>query len=472
VTYHFDIAIIGGGYAGTVLALHLCRCGPSFQIAVIEPRSELGSGLAYSTPSDLHKINVPAHTMGVSDARDDRFMFWLETEHPELLAGPDDHRRTYVARRWFGVFVRDRLRRDLAEHGSQLRHYRTTAADLRKVCYGSEIILGDGTAIFARRTVIAASHGVPAIPRGIPSEVQTAPNFLGDPWDLARIAAIPPDDDVLIVGTALTMADVAVSLLAQNHNGRIVALSRHGMLSRANGPSDPPSDLDFSAWPPDTARGLVRRIRQEIRRNEASGGSWRDIFSALRQQNGHLWRKLPLVEKRRFLRHLKCFYDVHRYRMAPDIAERIDVARRAGQIQILAARLLGARRTGRGFSVEIEERCRATERAALAVSTIINCTGPQPRLDSDPAHFFGALMARGVVQRDVLGLGLVVDDHYRLTGGGGDLYALGPLTRAHFGDTIGAPEITQHAQILASIIARSLSHEGTDAIVPAVELQI
>jgi uncharacterized NAD(P)/FAD-binding protein YdhS len=166
---------------------------------------------------------------------------------------------------------------------------------------------------------------------------------------------------------------------------------------------------------------------------------------------------LPAWEKRRFLRHLKCFYDVHRYRMAPDIAARIDEARRNGQVNILAARLQDVSAERGGFRVSLLRRSSRTV-ARLDVAAIVNCTGPTRQLRADPQHFLGALVARGFAYPDQLGLGLTVDKDFRVYGLCRNFYALGPLTRERFGDTMGAPEIMAQAQRLARVLAEAERH--------------
>jgi uncharacterized NAD(P)/FAD-binding protein YdhS len=452
VTEFCDVAIVGGGYAGTILALHLIRGLGTGHIVVVEPRDELGSGLAYSIADATHCINVPARQLGVSGAPEDRFIAWLETRHPELVGGGrggSDPARTFVQRRRFGEFVRDRLDAARAESAVTLTHRRDRAVDVRSVEGGLELILASGARIGARQIAIAIGHGPAAVPSGIPRAFADAQEFIGDPWRADALDGIAPDMDVLIVGTGLTMADIAAALLARPHRGHILALSRHGLLARAASANSAPVDVDFAAWPAASVSVYLRRLRDEIARVERGGGSWRDVFTALREQGGALWSKLPLWEKRRFVRHAKSFYDAHRYRMPPDVARLIDAARERGQVEIVAARVRGVRRERGGLLVEYMRRggARAERRRFGA---IVNCTGPRPDLRPDPPHFLGALIARGLAYPDPLGLGLSVDRDSRIYGISRNLFALGPLTREQFGDVIGAPEIMAQAQRLAA----------------------
>ncbi len=455
----FDIAIIGGGYTGAVLALHLVRhAPPGTQIAIVEPRAELGSGLAYETLADEHHINVPAERMGVGVEAPDRFDVWLKKHHPELI-GDGDPEHTYVSRRWFGVFVRDRLAEALRNSHVGLRHIEAQAVSARAIAGGTEIQLSGGeTPLRARHVVIAVSHGLPALPHGILPTLAGRRSLLENPWDIDRLAEIPPEGTVLIIGTGLTMADIIASLIARGHRGRILAFSRHGLQARKAGPGDVPPGLDLAAWPAASLARYVKLIRAEIAQAEAQGLPWRGVFTALRVQSEHLWSRLTPADQRRFLRHLKAFYDVHRYRMPPETYELIEAAEARGQVEIFAAHLVRAEATATGFEAVIRRRGAPADEQ-LKVAAIVNCTGPKQRLGADPATFLGALIAAGIVQVDPFGLGLAVDRDFRAIGGAPDVYAIGPLTRERFGDTYGAPEIQLHAERLAGQLAGALTEE-------------
>ena len=287
----FDIAIIGGGYTGAVLALQLLRrAAAGARIAVIEPRAELGSGVAYATLAEQHCINVPADRMGVSAAPPDRFDIWLKTRHPELI-GDGDPEHTYVPRRWFGIFVRDRLADAIRTSGAELRHIQAEA-NLRG---WPKAALRSPSTTNETACASCGDRGQPWIAgatRGIPTTLAGTPGFLENPWNVEHLAEIPRDGAVLIIGTGLTMADVIASLLAQGHVGPITAISRHGLLPRKSGPAGMPPGLDLSAWPSASVAHYVRSIRAEMDRVEAEGLSWRGVFTALRVQSGHLWLRL------------------------------------------------------------------------------------------------------------------------------------------------------------------------------------
>ncbi len=58
------IAIIGAGFSGSLLALHLLRrCRPEDRIYLVERNQNFGRGLAFATGNPNHLLNVRAGNM-------------------------------------------------------------------------------------------------------------------------------------------------------------------------------------------------------------------------------------------------------------------------------------------------------------------------------------------------------------------------------------------------------------------------
>jgi uncharacterized NAD(P)/FAD-binding protein YdhS len=58
------IAIIGGGFSGSLVAVNLLHSATMpLSIKLIERSAEVGRGLAYGTQVDSHLLNVPAGQM-------------------------------------------------------------------------------------------------------------------------------------------------------------------------------------------------------------------------------------------------------------------------------------------------------------------------------------------------------------------------------------------------------------------------
>ena len=111
------VAIIGGGFSGTVAAIRLLTSsqngGPSLpfgsRVVLIEP-ARAGEGLAYRAGPDYWRLNVPAEQMSAFPERPNDFLQWAQGRNP-MVSGSD-----FLPRSWYGDYLSERL--DLARRRS------------------------------------------------------------------------------------------------------------------------------------------------------------------------------------------------------------------------------------------------------------------------------------------------------------------------------------------------------------------
>lgn len=453
------IAIVGGGYSGAAVAWHLAQafghaCGP---IVVFEPRAELGRGLAYSTPDPDHRLNVPDHRMTLSTAEPLQFHDWLASaEAPLLGAGSATPRgEIFAAREVFGRYVVAQMAPLLA--AGRVVHHRDGVE--RISAQGQRFVLQtrDGAKVLADRVVLAVSHPPPALPREL-ATLRGDPALILDATTPGSLVAVAPSERVLIVGSGLTAADIVATLVRQGQRGPIHLLSRHGWRSQPHGPVQPETRADFAVDPAETALGLLMRVRAALAEDAERGLSWHAVFDRLRAQGPAIWAALPLPERRRFLRHLRALWDIHRFRIAPQTHQTLVTAEREGRAYFHAARLVSAERRVRGLVVTIRRRG-AVNTAALAVDRVILATGPAHAgvIAGNPA--LASLAASGLLQPDPLALGLATAPDGHAIGVNGPvpgLFVAGPLARGTVGELMGVPEVTAWAEHLARQIAHTL----------------
>jgi uncharacterized NAD(P)/FAD-binding protein YdhS len=169
-----------------------------------------------------------------------------------------------------------------------------------------------------------------------------------------------------------------------------------------------------------------------------------------------LWRRSPLAERSRFMRHLQPWWDVHRHRLAPEIADQIDAARDSGQLLFHAGRI--ERYTAKEGSVTVSlRRCGVSTAEAIAAQYVINCTGPASdyrRIDDPLAR---SLISQGLVRPGPFNLGLDVAADLRLIAENGEpsgrLYAAGPVTKGALWEIIAVPDLRTQVEALARHLA-------------------
>ena len=462
------IVIIGGGLSGTLFALHMLRDHPGVPVALdlIEPRATLGAGLAYDTANPLLRINVSAARMALFEEDRTHFDQWLRArglpEDPEA-ARPDG--TLFPRRGLFGEYVAELLEQHAAATGSPVRHIRDWARDVTAAPgHGYQVSLEGGETIAADMVVLATSHPPPALPaplRHLPPHAAT--RLLGDPWDSRALAAIPHAARVVVLGTGLTGCDVISVLRHRKHSGPIVGLSRHGLLPRPRTELPVEAYGDFTTEPATGALALLRRVRGFVADCAAAGRPWEDVVDAMRRQAFVLWNALPLPERRRALRHLRAFWDVHRYQCAPQIDDALQAARGAGELEIVAATLLGVEAEADGSLVlDLHPRhARAGVRCRLQADFVINCTGPAHGSVLLGNPLLGGMAAAGMLAADPTGLGLAVDAEAHLLRPDGSawpsIFVVGPLARGTFGELMGLPQISMQPRALAAHLAERLA---------------
>ncbi|MFL6846350.1 MAG: FAD/NAD(P)-binding protein [Allosphingosinicella sp.] len=413
------VGIVGAGYSGTIAAVEIARSAPGAEIFLIEKSGAFAAGAAYSTTSPRHLLNVRARNMSALAGDPGHFARWAETE--------GFHADDYVPR----------------------RDYRRYLADLLDSTPGVKRVTGEAVAAEPDGLRLAsgellACDSIVLAGGNFPSRLPAAfgPDAVNDPWGPDGAAAVARaaegGGDLLLVGTGLTMVDLALSLEEAGFRGRMTATSRRGLVPRPHVvPAAPPLERPL---PP-----RLGELAREIRAREP----WRASVDGLRPHSFDLWRGLSESEQRRFMRHARPWWDVHRHRIAPRVAARIAAMREEGRLEIVAGRVA---RIEAG-EVTISRRGGGELRRLFAA--VINCTGPEGDIRRVEDPLIRSLLASGRARPDRLGLGLEVDEDSRVAGPASPaLYALGPLTKGAFWEIVAVPDIRGQAAGVARAILR------------------
>ncbi len=439
------MVIVGGGFTGAALAIHAMRAAAQpLDITILEPRAELGRGVAYGTTDRSHRINVPSDRMNVAAADSGAATAWFRAQG--ILPETGGEASTYVPRAAYGTYIGDLLARTRAAAGARVRlhHRRTTATAVHPAGGAWTVETGTGARIAADRVALCFGHAVPALPCPLGQGVATSRRFVPDPWAADALAGIEPEATVLIVGTGLTMADVVTSLRAGGHRGRITAVSRRGLLPKAHGIFLTSLDV-LGPERPGTALDLLRLLRRRVAAADGALG-WQPVLDSFRKVLPDLWNDLPPRERRRVVRRLLPFWEVHRFRIAPQIADALERARAEGHLRVERAAVTGLTRAGDGRLEAALRRGGTVERRPF--DAVVLCTGPERDVSRNP--LVARLLADGTASLDAVGLGLAVDRRSRVRDAAGEprpgLYAFGPMTRGSFGEMSGATDIAHHIE--------------------------
>jgi uncharacterized NAD(P)/FAD-binding protein YdhS len=451
------IAIIGAGFSGTITAVNLLRQShlEPLRILLID-RDRHARGTAYSVQSAPHLLNVPAGRMSAVSAEPLDFLRFAQKTVPGATA------EDFLPRSVYGDYLEALL--SAAERGApahvRLERVRATVRSVNLWRPRNTFILGfqNGNEVMATEVVLAMGNPPPAMLAGS-AELRESRRLVEDPWHATE--TIAGDKTVLVVGTGLTMADIVVSSTQAGRGPtQVHAISRHGLV--------PPrqtafrhSHSEFDAAPllraaTVSARQLFRQVRQICREAEHSGGDWREAITFVRTLAPRLWSKLPVVARKRFLRHARAYWDIHRHRLPPSTHSAINELRETGRLTVHAGKIL--QMVPAGDQVRVTWRPRGQTRTSeLLVDRVVNCTGPDHHCRSSRDPLIRHLIANGLIQPDALGIGLrtcaahgVLNLFGTATAG---LYYIGPMLRADHWEATAVQELRDHAEDLAQQLA-------------------
>jgi uncharacterized NAD(P)/FAD-binding protein YdhS len=190
-------------------------------------------------------------------------------------------------------------------------------------------------------------------------------------------------------------------------------------------------------------------------RGEARQHDWRLVVDSIRPITQMMWASADAGKRERFLRHLRPFWDVHRHRLAPEVADRIDALVASGQLRFRAGKIADVRADPDALALDWRPRG-SDGIETLRAARVINCTGPQGDLLRSADPLVRRMLAAGRIRPDALRLGLDIDRDGHVVGARGraseHILAIGPMTRGDLWDVVAVPDI----RIQVSALARRL----------------
>ena len=456
------IVIVGGGFSGAMFGLKLHRRCPDWRIIIAEPKKKLGRGIAYGACGPNHLLNVPVSRMeiGLSPS----FAEWLGQRRASiaeaLVESGLDLNAAYVPRRLFGDYIEERVAE--AVEPKALVGLTAVRGEVVRLLAGERgVLLTDGRQIRADAIVLAMGNLPPRPPGGPDSWFYDSGFFIPDPWAIDAFSDIDPDEPLLLIGTGLTMVDVALRLAQDGHRGKILAVSRRGLVPRTHQAGGIWSEFLHDKIPA-SPLALLQIIRAEITRAAAAGIAWQRVFDAARPAVASIWNGWTDANRRQFLRHLRPRWDIHRHRMAPRITDGLKALQDRGVLEIAAGRLAGYKPAGN--LLEITLRLRGGGTRLFTAGHVINCTGPGGDFAKIANPLIADLRDRRLAVADALGVGLETRDCAVVDGAGNAsdwLFALGPLTKPAWWEIVAVPEINLQ-------IERLVAHFSSPGPAPAL----
>jgi uncharacterized NAD(P)/FAD-binding protein YdhS len=441
-----------------MLAVHLLRNSPSLSVAVVDRGALPGRGLAYSSPHRFHLLNVPAGEMSAWPDVPDDFLRWARIYYDAAVQS-----RSFPPRAVYGAYLGSLLEGTLADCGRErFRWIQDEALSMHRRKGKLAVQTNSGPELMARGLVLATGNFPPSNPR-IPRLKSSSSLYFHFPWASDVLEKLPPSGSVLLLGSGLTSVDLIMALKSRGFRGVIDVISHQGLFSRARRHvrQDDPWPLFWDKRSPRTVRGLMQLIRSQVQAAAEKGTDWRGVIDSLRPVTQDIWRSLRHEEQKRFLRHARAYWDVHRHRVAPEIGDVLADMESEGQVRLHTGAVTRYSEDRDHAEVYYWDRKSRTEKM-LHASRVINCTGSESDCRRIDESFIVSLFVQGLARPDRLFLGLDVDDNGALMDHAGIpsrvLYAIGPTRKGCLWETTAVPEIRVQAAALGQRLTVMLGH--------------
>jgi uncharacterized NAD(P)/FAD-binding protein YdhS len=457
---HYSVVIVGGGFSGAVLAAHLARQGnDSFSVMLVDRGPVRGRGVAYGTQCGGHLLNVPAGNMSAFPDDAEHFLRWAQAHYDRAVTAG-----RFIPRRVYGEYIDWVLMQAEEGDGGRIEWKTDEVESVSRAGEVARVRLRGGNVITADKVVLALGNFPPAA-SSLPEAMRKRSSYVSNPWAQGALYGAEKDERILLVGSGLTGVDMTIALRARGFKGVIHLLSRHGLMPQQHKPG--------RAWPafwnaeaPRTARGLLRLVRQQVEIARQRGQDWRAVIDSLRCFTPAIWQGLPIEERRRFLRHVRPYWEVHRHRVAPEIGGMLEQQIQSGEIKTHAGRIVGCHEQGDKTEVRFRDR-KTGENVRLMVDRVLNCTGPETDIRKIDHPLLEDLLNQRLVRPDSLRLGLDVAEDgavIDVQGVASDLiYAVGPARKGRLWETTAVPEIRRQIAELASLLAERHQVEMREA---------
>lgn len=455
------ITIVGGGAGGTAVAYNLSRQLPEgfeADILMVEKSGRFGPGIPYLTGNPEHRLNVVTARMSALHDEPDHFLRWMRQRDP--AANGDD----YVSRAVYGEYLEDLLRiaGSSMPRGVKLRRITDEVTSLRITPKSVTVRLKHGADFRSDRVVIATGPLPGGDPVEVPQALRDNGTWIGNAWDETAIEPAFGDEAVLVIGTGLTMIDAAISLAGAPGGPVVRAISRSGLVPKPHRPGyTTVSELKLPPTGPLSINDAMGIFLAEECRLQVAGGDWRDAMDSMRRVTPELWRRMPLKDRKWFLNNVQRVWEVHRFRMAPEIARRFDELVVKGRIVVSAGRVARLE-PSQGGAIASLATLGSTEQ--IEVQHVINSTGASGNILDDPPPLIRELIEAGYVRPDDLLLGLdVAPDGRAITASGAPskhITVIGSLRRGVEWESIGMTELKKQAPVIAEGLVRDLALES------------
>jgi uncharacterized NAD(P)/FAD-binding protein YdhS len=295
----------------------------------------------------------------------------------------------------------------------------------------------------ADHLVLATGNPPPRWPCDVSTSV-SAERAVENPWSGKWLENIKTSDEIVFIGGGLTAMDGLYSLANRGHEGSIKVVMPFAVL--------PPKQTDWKIEPPvkwpdniASASQFSKFFSNTLGSRNWTEPAWQSCFEALRIDLNAVWQGLDDTEKKRLLRYMGRWWQLARFRSAPQNFESAQAMINKGQLHLIKGRVSGLKAQEAKLLAQLQDG------STLTADKIVNCTGPAG------CPLILSLLKAGIIAPDFSQRGARIASDFKVLDGQkkpyDNLYGVGAMTASSLGDVIGAGTIAKQAESLAASLA-------------------
>ena len=446
------ITIIGAGLSGTLLSMNLLKKVPDQPLVIhwIDRNSERDMGPAYSTNED-YLLNVPVELMGAFSNDSEHFLVWAQKKNIKTQRGD------FLPRKWYKEYIQEMWQEAWMSKVETIRlqRMRDEVTNVAVQDKQIKVFLQKSPSFYTDKIVFAFGNSLPRNPQFKNKAIFCDEHYVQDPWQPKLLDRMSKDDTIFFIGTGQTMVDLATGLYRRNHKGRMVAISRRGVLPMSQKKVDSYPSFYDEIKEYDEIIPVFHTVRKHIKLAKDEGLDPRAVIDSLRSHTSEIWMKFPPEEKTRFLRHVFRYWEIIRSRIPPLNERIINELIKKGQLEIFTGRIVDMRRVGNAFQVEyIDRKSKSKERQQA--NFVVNCIGPTTDFEKIENGLIKNLIDSKTICCDPAHLGInALPDGNILTAENepsDNMFTLGPTLKGIVWESLATPEIRVQAEYLSRIL--------------------
>lgn len=457
------IGIIGGGFCGTMTAVHLIRYATDpIEIIIINQKETFNKGVAFKPASNTHLLNVPTIKMSAFANEPTHFLDWIMQQ-----LSFKHHNREFIANAFLPRYL-------YGQYLSEIWQQHTLVAISKNIvltvidglvtqfnAVKNQFLLTTNTlnTVTVHSCVIATGNNLPRNPTIKNPIFFESGRYQQDPW---RKQPAPNKDltlPVLILGNSLTMIDSVLSLLEQNPQTQICSLSPNGFAILPHRHQNMPYSLVTADLQTKTLPQLARYLRKHIDTLAEIGVLPEPIIDAVRPHVQTIWQRLSSREKRFFFTKLRHAWGIARHRAPAHLHDRLQQLRIDQQLTVYSGNLINLIEEQDGVTVYFYNK-KTKQNETMRVCKVINGTGPETDLMRLDDTMLKRALLHGIIAQDELKLGIAANANtFQVVDSNGNthqrLFTIGGTLKGVLWETTAVAELRTQAEQVAKTILKT-----------------